>query len=180
MKHPIRNDRREHRGANPTGAIDIVERRSAPRQPFIAEVQVIEISSGAKLSARSCDLVANGCYVDSLNTFPVGTLVQVRLKKEKTIIEVKGSVVYRMPGLGMGIAFNNLTPETHEALEKWLSHKPAERDSFAAALPPVKGDQPPEEQGTAGQFAELVQMLMKKGILNSAEAGSLLRKPLDE
>jgi hypothetical protein len=118
MKERLRVDRPVDSKTDSAVSTDTVDRRSAPRQPFIAEAKIMEINSGAKLLARSCDLVVHGCYVDTLNPFPVGTFVRIRLKKEKTIIEANGSVVYRMPGLGMGIAFHDLTPESHEALEQ--------------------------------------------------------------
>jgi hypothetical protein len=165
--------------ARSSAATDAVDRRAAPRQQFIAEAQIVEISSGEKLSARSCDLVVHGCYVDTLNPFLVGTLVRIQLKKEKTIIEANGSVVYRMPGLGMGIAFHDLAPESHEALQQWLSHTPEGHWSSAASLPSVEVDRPAVPQ-QPGRLVELVQVLMEKRILTRAEAASLLREPLVE
>jgi hypothetical protein len=164
----------------PATPITVVERRSAARQHFIAEAQIVEVSSGAKLSARSCDLTVDGCYVDSLNTFAIGTLVRIRLKREKTIVEANGAVVNRVPGLGMGIAFRNLTPETREALKQWLSQMPPERDLFAQSAAPAKLDQPAARLQPAEQVVDLIQMLAKKGILNRGEVAALLKVPFDE
>jgi hypothetical protein len=167
-------------GTNIKATIKFVERRSAPRKHFIAEAQIVELRSGAKLSARSCDLVARGCYVDTLNTFSIGTLVRIRLKKGKTVVEANGNVVYRVPGLGMGISFHNLLPESQETLEQWLSQMPGEPDLTADSLPPLELDEPAGGQQPAGQVGELVQMLMKKGILTRAEAAILLKEPIDQ
>jgi hypothetical protein len=84
-----------------------------------------------------------------------------------------------MPGLGMGIAFHDLTPESQEALQQWLSHLPEERSSSAASLPSIEVDRPAGPQ-QLGRLVELIQVLMKKGILTRAEATSLLREPLVE
>ncbi len=124
MKHPLQYRHGRDESAVTKTATSVEERRSAPRQHFVAEAQIVEITSGVKLSARSCDLVIHGCYVDTLRPFPVGALVRIRLKKGETIIEANGNVVYQLPGLGMGIAFHDLTPESHAALDKWLSHMP--------------------------------------------------------
>ncbi len=161
--------------------MDVVERRSASRQHFIAEAQIVELKTGAKLLARSCDLVVHGCYVDTLNPFPVGTRVRIRLKKGNTTVEANGQVVYGIPGLGMGIAFHNLTPVNQAGLEKWLSSINIGEEFFDVLIPPIATDEPAVmQQKPAGHTVDLILLLMKKGILNSAEAASLLKEPLDE
>jgi hypothetical protein len=181
MKHPIRHVHRGDVSASGKSATSVEERRSAPRQHFVAEAQIVEITSGVKLSARSCDLVIHGCYVDTIRPFPVGTLVRIRLKKGETIIEANGNVVYQLPGLGMGIAFHDLTPESHAALDKWLSHMPVPQESLETALSPVDPNPPPViRQKPTAEFVELIQLLIKKGILTRIEALGLLKESLDE
>jgi PilZ domain len=147
----------------------------------VAEAQVMEITSGVRLSARSCDLVLHGCYVDTLRPFPVGTLVRIRLMKDGTAIEVNGNVVYQLPGLGMGIAFHDLSPESHAAMDKWLSHSEVRGESIEALLPPIVVAPPPvNQQQPVTEFVELVQLLIRKGILTKAEASRFLQEPLGE
>lgn len=181
MKDPKRQDHRGEISASANTATDVMERRSAPRQHFVAEAQIIEIASGVKLSARSCDLVVDGCYVDTLSPFPVGTLVRIRLKKGETIIELNGNVVYQLPGLGMGIAFRDLTPESHAALEKWLSRAPVQQESVETFLSPMDAHPHPEKREQhSSEFVELIQLLVKKGIVTRTEALGLLKEPLFE
>jgi hypothetical protein len=180
MKDPKRQLPREEAPDNGKSATGIMERRSAPRQHFIAEAQIMEIPSGVRLSARSCDLVVHGCYVDTLSPFPVGTLVRIRLKKGEAIIVVNGNVVYQLPGLGMGIAFHDLTPESHAALEKWLSHEPAQQEFVDTSLSPM--DPAPSTaipRQLSPEFVELIQLLVKKGIVTRIEALGLMKEPLD-
>ena|ERR1700738_2245715 len=167
--------RQEHRGGS--SATGGTERRSAQRQPFVAEAQIVEISSGVRLTARSCDLVVHGCYVDTLMPFLPGTPVRIRLNKGNTIFEANGNVVYRLPALGMGIAFHEITPENHAVLDKWLSQMRVQHQSL---LPSIEFDQPTisRRQPTA-EFVQLVELLMKKTILTKTEAIGLL-KGLDE
>ena len=171
----------EDRKAGSKGKTDVVERRSARRQPFIAEAQVIELKTGAKLLARSCDLVVHGCYIDTLNSFPIGTRVRIQLKKDDTTVEANGHVVYGIPGLGMGIAFDNLTPSNRVALERWLAGIKIGGEAFDALLPPIAFSEPAAiRQEPAGQMVDLIRMLKQKGILSELEAVGLLKGPLNE
>ena len=160
--------------------IEAAERRSAQRQQFIAEAQIVEVSSGTSLLARTSDLVLHGCYVDSLNTFAVGTLVRARLKKGETIVEVNGNVVYQMPGLGMGIAFHELSPDNRSALEQWVAHIPTERHGPDASDVQADPGQLAISLQPGGHFLELIRILVKKGVLTESEAAGLLKVSPDE
>ena len=179
MKDKLRQERFESPTKGSKSKMDIEERRSAPRQHFIAEAQVVELKTGAKLIARSCDLVVHGCYVDTLSPFPVGTQVRIRLTKDKATVEASGQVVYGIPGLGMGIAFQNLTPVNKAALDKWLSNISNGQDFFNAMVSPIAIEEPSvAQQQPAGQMVDLILLLIKKGILTSDEAGTLLKQAL--
>lgn len=96
-------------------------RRCTPRFPFIAEVEVTDSSSGAKLSARVSEIGLRGCYVDSLNPFPEGSLVHIRIHKDDGVFETPAKVIYIHPGLGMGICFQDSAPEQLPTLKKWIT-----------------------------------------------------------
>ena len=57
MKHTIRHRQGGNLSAGAKAGTGVEERRAAPRQHFVAEAQIVEITSGVKLLARSCDLV---------------------------------------------------------------------------------------------------------------------------
>lgn len=182
MKDPGRRAQlKQEKTAGTSTTVEVADRRSAHRQPFVAEAQIVEVSSGVRMSARCCDLVINGCYVDTLIPFPVGTVVRIRLTKDRTIVEANGRVAYQLPGLGMGIAFSDLTPESQAALDKWLSHSHGHRESIEALLPPIEPVRPAiMRRQPRAEFVELIQLLMKKGIVTEKEAVGLLQKSLDE
>ncbi len=180
MKDPVQPERRGGGPSNAETATAKVERRAGPRKHFVAEAQIIELASGVKISARSCDLVANGCYVDTLIPFPVGTIVRIQLKKGEIAIEANGKVVYESKGLGMGITFHDLTPEGRAAVDKWLSEQPGKPEPFETRFPQAEPRRPTAiGRPQAAEFVELVQMLQKKGILTKAEAAGLLKEPFD-
>jgi hypothetical protein len=82
---------------------------------------VTELSSGALLSARTSELGLGGCYVDSLNPFPDGTLVGLRIVRDQGTFETKARVAYCDPRFGMGLAFTEMTPDQRSQLEAWLA-----------------------------------------------------------
>jgi len=97
------------------------ERRHSERRPLILAVEVIEVHSGTKLSARTGDVNRTGCYIDTLNPTPEGTLVRVRLTREGEVLELPGKVIYVSPRLGMGIRFDqNCPPAQLVVLNRWL------------------------------------------------------------
>jgi len=98
-----------------------VERRSAPRYPLVLATEVVELSRGARLNARTSDISSNGCYVDTLNPISQGTQVRLRLTHYDEIFEAVGRVVYVSPGLGMGIVFETVTPEQKARLDHWFT-----------------------------------------------------------
>ncbi len=97
------------------------DRRGATRYPFIASVEVVEFESEARLVGRVSDLARGGCYVDIINPLPSGTRVKLRIYKENENFEAVGTVRHSQTGMGMGIAFEEVTPEQDKLLQGWLA-----------------------------------------------------------
>ena len=100
------------------------ERRLALRQPFTAAVTIISAHAQMRLRARTADLSANGCYVDTMNPYPQGTCLQLQLSREEKTFETTAEVRCSHPGMGMGLAFLG-PPEQDSLLATWLSQEPA-------------------------------------------------------
>jgi hypothetical protein len=97
------------------------ERRRAPRYPFIADAEVIEIASDTKLSAKTSDVSIGGCFLDMLNPSPEGTEIQVRISHAGTTFTALGRVVFIFPNMGMGVVFTRVEDNQLAALQKWLA-----------------------------------------------------------
>ena len=98
-----------------------VERRSAPRYQMVLAADVVELPRGARLSARTSDISRTGCYIDTLNPVPQGSRVRLRITHHDEIFEAIGRVVYVSYGLGMGVAFVEVSVEQQAVLDRWLT-----------------------------------------------------------
>src|SRR6266404_3230401 len=96
------------------------ERRRAPRYPIIAHAEITEIASETKLSARTSDLSAGGCFLDMINPSPEGTEIVVRISRADTTFTARGKVVFLFPNMGMGVMFTSVPASQQAVVEKWL------------------------------------------------------------
>ena len=96
-------------------------RRNAERVPLILVAEVTEVESGARLFARTSDLSRTGCYIDTLNPTPTGTVVRIKLTHDSEELELLARVVYLSPRLGMGVRFDeSIMPAQLAVLDRWL------------------------------------------------------------
>src|SRR5712664_260957 len=101
----------------PTGA----DRRIYPRYEFTAAVEVVAAESGARIETRVRDLSQQGCYVDTSDALPLGTVTDVRIIKGAQLFEAPARVVYSRASKGMGLVFTAIEPEQLRTLETWLA-----------------------------------------------------------
>src|SRR5438309_11224244 len=87
-----------------TDTKDKLRRRSQRRQAITASALVFEPQSETLLRARTADLGADGCFIDTLNPFAPGTMVKVRIDKTGADFEAWGWVIYSLTSLGMGLS----------------------------------------------------------------------------
>jgi hypothetical protein len=156
------------------------ERRSHPRYLFTAAAEVAVPQSGAWNVARTNDLSAGGCYVDMVSPFPLGTVVGLRLRKEKKSFEAQAKVVSSQFGMGMGLMFTQIDPVQQSILERWLAEASGELP--AACEAPEEEEQAPAEESSKGNhhyvLNELIIALMRKGVLTEPEGKGMLRNLL--
>ena len=105
----------------------LAERRNAARFPLILAAEITELPEGSPLHARTSDISRTGCYIDTLNPVPRGTLVRLRLTRNREVFEVVAKVAYVSPGLGMGLHFQDPLPGQMTILDRWLADTSARR-----------------------------------------------------
>jgi hypothetical protein len=100
--------------------MDYREKRRTPRYPFIAVAEITDAASGAQLNSQVAELSLNGCYIDMLNTLPVNTKVTLKIFADSECFEATASVIYAHQGLGMGLAFQDVSLKSGVLLRRWL------------------------------------------------------------
>src|SRR6266849_6004615 len=78
----------------PSDALAGADRRIHPRYEFIAAVEVVAAESGARIEMRVRDLSQQGCYVDTNDALPLGTVTDIRIIKGAQLFEARARVVY--------------------------------------------------------------------------------------
>jgi hypothetical protein len=72
---------------------------------------------------RCSDLSIGGIYLDTTSFFPEGTQLQLRFKlnpSDPRSIEVNTQALYGVPGLGVGLAFIDLSPEDKKRVQQFI------------------------------------------------------------
>ena len=107
--------------AGPSVAPAGADRRTHPRYEFFAAAEVVPAESGARMETRVRDLSQQGCYVDTNDALPLGTITDVRITKGAQPFEARARVVYSRATKGMGLVFTTIEPERLRTLETWLT-----------------------------------------------------------
>lgn len=156
---------------------DAHERRKHSRYPFTATVETVEAKSQTRIQGRTSDLSRGGCYVDTINSLPAGSLVKICLTKGTRSFESQAEVVYSLAGMGMGVKFTDTDPKQFWTVEKWV----AELNGEVLPEPELQqlSEQPCTQQrlGTENFILnELVMELMRQGVLSNAKCEDMLQK----
>jgi hypothetical protein len=159
--------------ANPPGRDKRRERRAYPRHSVIADAKVIEIKTQAQLGGRCTDLSMNGCYVDIINPFPIGSLVVVRLRDKKKTFESPARVVYAKMGMGMGLSFYDTAAEQRRSLHEWATWVPDDSPPAEPAAEPGKA-RPETPSNDRLVLDQLINTLVRKRVLTDEEGAILL------
>jgi len=107
--------------SNPPPTYKGVEKRRSPRYHCEGSVQMREASCDVHTWATFTDISLHGCYVEAQATYPIDTILQLKLEARGLRIEGKGSVRVSYPYLGMGIAFIEMTEENRARLRELVT-----------------------------------------------------------
>jgi hypothetical protein len=115
-------------------------RRSGPRHDFASSVKVVDPRSGKQIVSITSNLSRSGCHVRTSTPFEPGTKIEITIRHRGVTFRCDAEVVYAIPGVGMGIRFENDTA-VEESLDGWLvqisdqvrEHRPKGTDLAASA-----------------------------------------------
>lgn len=96
------------------------EKRRSPRYKCEGSAELRADNGDVRTWASFRDVSLHGCYVEAQATYPVGTLLGMKLEANGFRVETKGAVRVNYPYLGMGIAFVEMSEENRAQLKKLL------------------------------------------------------------
>jgi hypothetical protein len=96
------------------------EKRRSPRYKCEGKVGLIEEGCEVETEATFTDVSLHGCYVEAQATYPVGTVLQMKMEANEMRTEAKGQVRVSYPYRGMGIAFVEMTEANRGKLKELL------------------------------------------------------------
>jgi hypothetical protein len=106
------------------------EHRLTPRYSFIASAELVDAKSGTGIATRISELSLQGCYLDMVNPFPVGTIVLIKISSKTESFQAKGKIVYVHPGIGAGAIFLEVSPQSQAVLQRWLTQAENEQQTL--------------------------------------------------
>ena len=95
--------------------------RAVGRVTCLAEVEVIAVDKRTTLAAIISNFSSRGCYVDTQDGFPVGTVLRLRVHRPGRTFEVCGKAIHKRSGFGMGVAFDEMTAEQRAPIDAWIA-----------------------------------------------------------
>ena len=151
------------------------EHRDAKRWPFIASIEFFDLERGGSvISGRTSDLSSGGCYVDCMSPIPLNSQFRVRIEHSGKVMEAVGTVVYSQPGNGLGISFTYMAVQDQRILNQWLRDLRGESSPVPVDVQGASGTQ--FERSEREVLAELVSLLLKRGVLTVGDGNRLLRE----
>ena len=98
------------------------EKRKYPRVSILMDVQW-ESATG-KYEARTSDISLGGCFIDTIGKVDVGETISFKIcQPSGEWIKLQGEVAYELPGIGFGIKFKNLAPESMKQVENLVKSR---------------------------------------------------------
>ncbi|HYL09332.1 MAG TPA: PilZ domain-containing protein [Candidatus Acidoferrales bacterium] len=153
------------------------DRRRSPRYSLTAPAEVTELRSKTVIGGRCTDLSAGGCYVDTLNPFPQGTEVRIRIVQEPRSLLSDAKVVFEQNGMGMGLEFTTMAPSESRKLAEWLRELSCDTFPSPAPAAPVVTSLPEAVSvPNRNVLNALISLLIRKRVLTDQEGTDLLRE----
>ena len=103
-----------------TVAIAASNRRRWHRHKISLPLELRDERVNAPLRINATDVSGNGCYVESMLPLPLGTVLRVDFWLDSEHIKISAVVRTCDPGVGNGIEFTGMPPETKERMQTYL------------------------------------------------------------
>lgn len=96
-------------------------RRTRPRFRCMGGVEIWQKGAASPLPGTLAEISLGGCYIETNSLFPVNTRVEVHMRIGDVEVRAAGVVAYLDPSGGLGLRFNQLSPQDFSNLESLLT-----------------------------------------------------------
>jgi hypothetical protein len=103
-----------------TVKIDPSNRRRFYRHKIMLPLEIRDERVNAPLRINATDVSGNGCYVESIMPLPLGTVLRVDFWLDSDHIKITAVVRTCDPGVGNGIEFTGMPPDTKQRMQAYL------------------------------------------------------------
>ena len=105
---------------NQPNKVGVRDRRYAIRFPFAADVELIEMESGAQVDGVTSDISLGGCFVCASKPLPIRARIRIKLSRKGQHVEALAIIRILKPRIGMGVEFIDIESPSHEILKRWI------------------------------------------------------------
>jgi PilZ domain len=97
--------------------------RQDVRYPQLCELSMMYEGATEDVSVRPPDLSPHGMFINTRSDYPEGAVLKLRFRLSRTgvLVQTRSEVRYCLKGVGIGVEFVDVTPETTRAIEKEIS-----------------------------------------------------------
>ncbi|MGA2337488.1 MAG: PilZ domain-containing protein [Terriglobales bacterium] len=103
-----------------TVAIAPSNMRRWPRHKISVPLELRADHAKAPIRMNASDVSGNGCYVESMMPFPLGTVLRIEFWLDSERIGITGEVRTSDPGVGNGIEFTGMPEGTKQRVQAYL------------------------------------------------------------
>jgi CheY-like chemotaxis protein len=97
------------------------DRRNLSRRACRLGAEVYRANSRVATRCALIDISPGGCYLETTETFPGGTALEIVVRTEDLRLRIHGKVLSMHPGFGMGVEFSLRTDEHRKQVQQLIA-----------------------------------------------------------
>jgi CheY-like chemotaxis protein len=102
-------------------SVSAADRRNLSRRACCLGAEVYRADSRAPTRCSLIDISSSGCYLETAETFPSGTPLEIVVRTEELKLRLHGKVQSMHPGFGMGIEFTLRTADHRKQVQQLIA-----------------------------------------------------------
>jgi len=104
-----------------TAKLRIADRQTT-RYPHLRQLSINYEGATQEIPLRPPDISTRGMFINTTQEYPEGAILKVRFRLARTNLEVqvRCEVRYCLPGVGIGVEYVDISPQSRRAIEQEL------------------------------------------------------------